>query len=86
MGDHWKLRGGGGSQKPTILKESMKLKWKYISRGVGGNVQPLKPSTVEVRIRITSKSFLTYLRKIEVTFTAYIHVGKAMFHFKANKT
>ena len=26
---HWKFQGGGGSQKPKFLKESMKLKWNF---------------------------------------------------------
>ena len=37
---HWKFRGGGGSQMPKILKESMKLNWNY----QGGGVQTKKPS------------------------------------------
>ena len=31
----WKLRGGGGSQKPKYLKESMGLKWNFQRAGEG---------------------------------------------------
>ena len=31
---HWKFRGGGVSQKPKVLKESMKLNWNFQRGGV----------------------------------------------------
>ena len=40
---------GRGSQKPTFLKESMKLNWNF-QRGVGVGVQPQNPSVVGVWI------------------------------------
>lgn len=36
MEGHWKFRGGGGSLKQNVLKESMKL----IPKGGGGGVKP----------------------------------------------
>ena len=34
---HWKFRGGGGSQKPTFVKESMRLNCKIPG---GGGFKP----------------------------------------------
>ena len=36
---HWKFQGGGGSQKPKLLKESVKQNWNF-KRGRG--VQTIK--------------------------------------------
>ena len=47
MDGHWKFRGGGGSQRPKLLKESMKPNWNFPR--VGG-VQSEKPSVGEVWI------------------------------------
>jgi len=41
MDGHWKFRGGGGSQRPKFLKESMKLNWNFWRVG-GGGVQSKK--------------------------------------------
>ena len=34
MDGYWKFQGGGGSQKPKFLKESMKLNWDFQRGGV----------------------------------------------------
>ena len=38
MEGHWKFLGGGGSLKPTFLKQSMKLNWNFLGGGVCGGV------------------------------------------------
>ena len=45
--NNWKFQGGGGSQKPKFLRESMKQNWKFQG---GGRVQTKKPSLGEVWI------------------------------------
>ena len=40
MEGHWKFQGGGGSQKPKCLKESMGLSWNFRR---GGGIQTKKP-------------------------------------------
>ena len=32
---HWQFQGGGGSERPKFLKESMKLNWNFQRRGGG---------------------------------------------------
>ena len=50
MEGHWKFQGvgGGGSQKPKVLKESVKLNlnflWGWGGGGWLGGTQPKKPS------------------------------------------
>ena len=39
MEGHWKFRGGGGSQQPKFIRESIKLNCKFLG---GGRVQPKK--------------------------------------------
>ena len=38
---YWKFQGGGGSQKPKVLKESMKQNWNFQR---GGGLKPKKTS------------------------------------------
>ena len=33
MEGHWKFRGGGRSQQPKFIRESMKEKWKFLGEG-----------------------------------------------------
>ena len=38
---HWKFQGGGGSQKPKLLKESMKENWNFQRGGGSKQENPL---------------------------------------------
>ena len=68
---HWEFQGGGGSQTPNFLKESMKLNWKFL--GVAG-VQTKKPSMEEVWIY----SGTTHYKCILYTCTLTIKVKSVM--------
>jgi len=41
MDGHWNFQGGGGSQRPTFLKESMELNWNFEEGGGGCSSQKI---------------------------------------------
>jgi len=38
MDGHWKFQGGGGSERPKFLKESMKLSYNFQRNGGAGSM------------------------------------------------